>query len=229
MGRTSFIPSIQCMELDPTLPAVMQIRHSERPTVNVNEGGLNTPLSDRGEKAAHQFGSKLPVDRHYHFYHTDIERTKMTAERIQQGVVDNDGVSKIVGEIPVSSINDTAAFRELMREIGGEDAVARFRTFFYRWVYGFYPPWWMTPSLEFAQQGASFMMRNLWDSDMRDMHIWVSHELWVAAFLLHWLGEYSFDWVSFMDGFILQFKEENMTFYFRGETKEVKYPHWWSF
>jgi len=134
-----------------------------------------------------------------------------------------------MGEIPLTSVVDVEAFRNLLLEIREENENERMRNLFHRWVSGLYPPWVMKPSLEFAQEGAFLMMRYLEGAGPEDVHIWVSHETWVAAFLQHWLGECSFDWVSFMDGFILQFHEDCMMSFFRGEKKEVKYPYWWNF
>jgi len=216
-------------ELDPNAPAVLHIRHSERLPVSLRQEGFNLSLTDRGVKTSYEFGSKLPVDRKYYLHHTDIDRTQMTAANIQKGIHDNKGVSKVMGEIPVASVVDVEAASIIMRELmSGNDAEGA-RTVFYRWLSGIYPPWVMKPSLEFAQQGASTMMKDLSEAEPGDLHIWVSHENWIAAFLLHWLGECSFHWVSFMDGFILQFHEDNMTSYFRGQKKEVKYPYWWNF
>ena len=216
-------------ELDQNSPAVIHIRHSERPAVNIRKGGINTALTNRGEKAAYEFGNSLPSDRKYYFYHTDIDRTKVTAEKIHQAILDNKGSSKLIGEIPLSTVLDIDAFRENLLEIGGENENERMRNFFYRWVSGRYPPWAMKPSLEFAQMTASFMMKCLEGAESEDVHVWATHDNWVSAFLLHWLGESSFNWVSFMDGFILQFHEDSMMLFFRGEKKEVKYPYWWGF
>jgi len=217
----------QAWELDLNAPAFMHIRHSERPPVSA---GLNLPLTDRGVKAAYEFGRNLPVDRKYYLYHTNIDRNQMTAENMQKGILDRKGVSKIMGEIPVATIIDAEENASLMmRAFEGKEEAGGARTHFYRWLSGLYPPWVRKPSLEFAQQGAFLMMKNLREAEPDDLHVWVSHETWIAAFLMHWLGEFSFDWISYMDGFILQFHEGYMMSFFRGEKKEVKYPYWWNF
>ena len=219
-------------DLDPEKPAVIQIRHSERPEVNLQsmQTNFSTPLTERGEKAAYQFGLDLPKERSYHLYHTDVDRTISTAEKIYQGVNDNSGVSEVKGEIPLAMTIDGAAVSQIFREMKKHyDEAEMAQAFTYRWTTGRYPPWVLMPSIEFAQIGASMIVKNLSDAGKRDVHIWVSHDSWVAAFLMHWLGESCFDWVTFMDGFILQFNEDTITYYFRDKKKDIKYPYWWNF
>jgi len=216
-------------ELDPNVPAVMQIRHSERLPVT-KRSEMNLPLTDTGEKTAYEFGSKLPPERKYYLHYTSVERTQKTASKLHEGVIDNKGISEIVGILPVTSVIDIEANANIAMQIkkGIEDDEGS-RKYFYHWLSGLVPPWVREPSLEFSQQAAYTMIKNLREAKPKDMHIWVSHDAWVAPFLLHWLGECSFNWVSFMDGFILQFYESYMVSFFRGEKKKVEYPYWWRF
>jgi len=217
------------MELDPDSPAVMHLRHSERPQVSAS-AGLHLPLTDKGETAAYEFGLNLSVDREYYIYHTRIDRAKKTAENIHKGILDNKGVSKIIGVIPVGYVVDFEEYRSIIfRELEGKEEVVGTRNFFDLWLSGMYPPSVVKPSPEFAQQAASLMMRNLDEANPEDLHIWVSHDTWVAAFLRHWLKECSFNWVNFMDGFILQFHKDHMMSFYRGKKRKVKYPSKWNF
>jgi broad specificity phosphatase PhoE len=222
----------QINALDPEKPAIIQIRHSERPEINLKNMQTNysTPLTERGANAAYQFGSELPKERSYHMYHTDVDRSVSTAEKIHQGVIDDGGVSEVKGEIPLAMTIDGSAVSQIFREMKKYyDEAEMAQAFTYRWATGRYPPWVLMPCIEFAQRGASLVIKSLRDSDKRDVHIWVSHDSWVAAFLMHWLGESCFDWVTFMDGFILQLNEDTMTYYFRDKKKDIKYPYWWNF
>ena len=216
-------------ELDPNVPAVLHIRHSERPQMELQKHAFKMALSERGEKASIEFGVQLPVNRNYSFYHTDIDRTQMTAKKIQQGIQYNGGASEIVGEIPLFSFLDYEEAGKILREMKIEDDELRARTVFYRWLSGIYPPWIIKPSLDFSQFGASLMMKNLREAECDDFHVWVSHENWVAAFLMHWLGEWSFEWIPFLDGFILQFYDDHIVSFFRGKKKKLNYPYWWNF
>jgi len=219
-------------DLDPDKPAVIQIRHSERPEVDLKnmQTRYSTPLTERGEKAAYLFGSELSKDRNYYLYHTDVDRSVNTAEKIHEGIIDNGGVSGVKGEIPLAMTVDGSAVTQIFREMRKHYNEAEMaKIFTYRWVAGRYAPWVLMPSIEFAQRGASLIVKNLRDSDRHDVHIWVSHDSWVMAFLMHWFGESCFDYVTFMDGFIMQLNEDTMTFYFRDKKKDIEYPYWWNF
>ena len=80
-------------ELDPNLPAFIHIRHSERPSATQRQTGFKLPLTEKGEKASYELGNKLPVTRKYHLYHTDIDRTLVTAENIMKGIQEIKGVA----------------------------------------------------------------------------------------------------------------------------------------
>jgi len=68
-GKPALSLLSQSRELDPNLPAVMHIRHSERPEIaSREERGAN--LTESGKKAAHEFGSLLPRNRSYRLYHS---------------------------------------------------------------------------------------------------------------------------------------------------------------
>jgi broad specificity phosphatase PhoE len=213
--------------LDPERPAVMHIRHSERPQMDVEKEAFKMALTPRGEKASHEFGKMLPVDRIYYFYHTDMERTVQTAEMMKKGIQENGGVAEIVDEIPLFSVLNYDKAAKIIREMSINDDVLRAKTLFYRWIAGMFPPQAFRPSLDFAQLGASIMLENLKEADLKDMHVWVGHENWIAAFLMHWLGEWTFDWVNFLDGFILQFYEDHMVTFFREKKMNLNYPYWW--
>src|SRR4030042_2037704 len=95
----------QMRNLDPKKPAFIHIRHSERPLIDFNKDEkLDTPLSKRGEKAAYQFGSNLPLGREYIIHHTDMDRTIKTAENIKQGIEDNDGTAFFVRGVPRAQV-----------------------------------------------------------------------------------------------------------------------------
>ena len=147
-----------------------------------------------------------------------------------KGVLDNSGVSDIKGEIPLAVTIDGSAISQIFRDMRTNyDEAEMAKIFTYRWVAGRYAPWVLMPSLEFAQRGASLMIKTLRDADKRDVHIWVSHDSWVMAFLMHWLGESCFDYVTFMDGFIMQLNEDAISFCFRDKKKDIEYPYWWNF
>ena len=218
-------------ELDPSLPAIMHIRHSERFPVNLQQEGTTLALTSRGEKTAYEFGTKLPANRQYFLHYTHVNRTQQTAENIQKGIHHNNGTSYIGGIIPATTMVDREAYNTIMANtiFSYDTELEGTRTYIHRWLSGFYPPSVMKPSIEHAKDLAAYMMMNLKDAGSSDFHIYVSHDMWVASLFLHWLGEVSFDFVQYMDGFILQFYEEYVMAYFRGTKMKLEYPYWWSF
>ena len=215
-------------DLDPERPAVIHIRHSERPTMDLDKDALVMPLSPRGEKASYELGNSLPITRKYYFYHTDRERTVTTASKIQHGIRDNSGIAEIVGEIPLVTIIDVEEASKIIRGLNIRDDYQRAKILFNSWMSGFYPSWVIKPFTDFGQTGAYLMQKYLRGAESNDVHVWVTHENWVAAFLMQWLGDFDFDWVSFLDGFILQFYDDHMMAYFRDSKKKLNYPYWWN-
>ena len=226
-GQKALVLAKNVNELDQAKPAFIHIRHSERPQMELHKDTIKMPLSTRGEKAAYEFGLQLPKNRHYHFYHTDVDRTKKTAEMIQKGIQENNGVSEIVDEIPLFTMLDYEKAGKILRELNIPDDTLRAKTVFYRWISGIFPPDIIRPSLDFSQEAASMMLKTLNVAEPSDVFVWVTHENWIAAFLMHWLGEWSFGWVPFLDGFTLQIYDDSMRAYFRGIENELKYPYWW--
>jgi len=218
----------RCDDLDPDLPAVMHLRHTERPMKELASPENFAQVStEQGKKAAYEFGTRLPLDRRYRFYHTYLERTKETAEEIKEGIVDNGGRADIIGSLPLSTIVN----RERYDELGRREAelMPEVLGLFYKWVGGHYPPWVRLPSLEFSQRGASIVVDNLRSAEADVFDVYVSHDVFVAPFLLHWFGVQPSDWVSFLDGFMFQLGDERMHVYTKYGRREAYYPYWWSF
>ncbi len=157
--------------------------------MEVEKEAFKMALTPRGEEASYEFGRMLPVNRGYYFYHTDMERTIKTAEMMKKGIHDNGGVAEIVDEIPLFSVLNYGEAAKIIREMNIDDDVLGAKIMFYRWISGMFPSHVFRPSLNFAQLGAAIMLENLEDAETGDMHVWVGHENWIAAFLMHWLGE----------------------------------------
>jgi hypothetical protein len=86
-GKPALSLLSQCNDLDPDLPAVMHLRHTERLLKELGTPDNFTQVStEQGKKAAYEFGTSLPNDRQYRFYHTYLERTKETAMEIKEGI-----------------------------------------------------------------------------------------------------------------------------------------------
>ena len=228
-GKSALALLTQCNELDPNLPAVMHIRHTERLTFQ-SEDGIQIPLTEIGEKAAYEFGYKLKKRRTYRFYHNYVDRTRDTAIQIHRGVLNDSGKSRIMDIIDLKfMLDEEKALYYFDMDTPEDRRLNRSHSFFFKWVGGRYPPKKLKPSLEFAQQGAAMMMKNLQYAGSDTMDIYVCHDVWVAAYLLHWFGITPLDWVGFLDGFIVQFNDKKAIVYYGDERLEVTLPYWWDY
>jgi broad specificity phosphatase PhoE len=218
----------QSRELDPNLPAVMHIRHSERPKISSREErGAN--LTESGKRAAYEFGSLLPRNRSYRLYHSVSDRAIETAEEIHRGLRSIDAEACIDGVFLRSHSDQDKTWDYITRDKispGKETA----RSYFINRASGHYPPWELEPCGIFAQRAASVMMKNLEELDLSGFDIYVSHDVWVASYLFYWSGIMpSVDWIKYMDGFILQLTDDRMNVYSKDGKKEAYYPYWWDF
>jgi len=105
----------QCNDLDPNKPAIMHIRHTERPMTGLGNPGEFTQVSTEiGKKAAYELGSSLPTDRNYRFYYTYMERTKETVQEINDGIASNNGITQIMGSIPLTAVVNRTKYNEII-------------------------------------------------------------------------------------------------------------------
>ena len=215
-------------KLDPNLPAIMHIRHTERPMNPLgNPEGFTLLSTEQGKQGAYELGSRLPTNRKYRIYHTIIERTRETALEIQRGLASNNVKSEVIDSFPLSTVVTRAKFSEIAKR---ESAIGLgLQEIGTRWLSNHYPPWARVPSLDFAQRGASFTIENLKSADNGSFDVYVSHDTFIAPFLFHWFGIYPVDWVKFLEGFILQLTEEKMIVITKDGKKELYYPYWWNF
>jgi broad specificity phosphatase PhoE len=213
-------------ELEDDRPTVMHIRHTERQVINDISSGraaLSTPL---GKQAAYELGLKLPLGWIYRFFHTYYERTQETAESIHGGITSRGGESEVVGDMKIKTILDQEEYFRYQSGFSDTDHSAS--DFMRRWTSGETPPHVILPSIEFAKRVADATMVNLRSAHGKPFHIYVSHDVWVAALMYHWFGvQPPDDWYTFLDGFIMQLGEEGMIVYYRDKERTVDYPEWW--
>ncbi len=220
---------VNAKSLAPGKPAIMHIRHTERPGVT-GPYSNTLPSTPRGTEAAVEFGVGLPSGRSYRLYHTVVGRSKQSAEAIMKGIRRRGGKAVIAGEFPFrTSFNPEAMDEYIDRviiKLGDEDAaVAEMMN---RWLAGLSPPDIFRPSGEFARLVADYAIERL-DTATRDtVDLYVTHDTWVGSCLFHWFGiPIPLDGVRFLDGYILQPLENEMAVWYRGKTMRIEYPHWW--
>jgi hypothetical protein len=215
--------------LEPGMPAIIHIRHTERPKVTGPNSGslLSTPA---GRAAAIEFGEGLPVDRSYRLFHTVVDRSRETAESIGEGIKRRGGRAEVAGVFPFRTSFDPQAMDDyidrVIRRCGDEDvAVAEMMN---RWLAGLSPSRVFRPSGEFARMIAEYTLARLGTAAPDALDVYVTHDTWVGCTLFHWFGlPMPLDGVRFLDGFLLQPLEDEMAVWFRGKAMRVDYPHWW--
>jgi hypothetical protein len=214
----------------PGKPAIIHIRHTERP--GVTGPNSNTLLSTpNGKAAAIEFGEGLPAGRSYRLYHTTVGRSKESAQSIIEGIRRRGGEAEIAGEFPFRTSFDPQALDnyidQVIRKCGDEDAaVAEMMN---RWLSGLAPPDVFRPSGEFARLVADYAITRLDTATPDSIDVYVTHDTWVGSCLFHWFGiPMPLDGVRFLDGYILQPLKEDMAVWFRGKAMRFEYPHWWA-
>ena len=218
----------QCNDLDTNKPAIMHIRHTERPMTGLgNPDEFKQVSTELGKKAAYELGSNLPTNRNYRFYYTYMERTKETVQEINDGIASNNGITQIMGSIPLTTVVNRAKYNEIISR--DSELGLNYLEIFSRWISGHYPPWMRVPALEFSKKAAAIVMENLESADSSSFDVYVSHDVLIAAFLLHWFGIFPIDWGQFLDGFIFHLYEDKIVVYTKYGKKEGYYPYWWDF
>jgi len=216
-------------ELEFGRPALIHIRHTERPGVTGPNSNtlLSTPI---GREASIEFGEELSRNRSYRIYHTLVDRSRETAEAICDGIRRNGAEVEIAGVFPFRTVYDPQAMDDyidrVVKRCGDEDtAVAEMMN---RWLAGLSPPDVFRPSIEFARMVAEYAILRLETGTSDTIDVYVTHDTWVGATLFHWFGiPIPLDGVGFLDGYLMQPLEEEMAVWFRGRAMRIEYPHWW--
>lgn len=211
----------QSTQLDFKYPSIMVIRHSERQEPKELEKIHMAQITETGKKCAKQFGELLPIKINYRIYHSISERTEDTATEIHQGIIENGGQSKLIGQCPVLShiLHYQDSFNEyLSRDMGN---------FFNNWISGLYPLYKLEDSKLFARRFAHYACGELLEANNNDMKIYVSHDIFILNYMFHWFGiNLASEWLKYLDGFILQIKKDEQHVYYKKGLKITKIPFW---
>jgi len=225
-----------CNQVNPELPIIMHIRHTERPkateeTMKQAQKNGTSPLysTERGKQAAYEFGQKLPKNKIYNIYHSPVKRTIETAEKIHEGLLSQKAVSKIKGVFFSANYNKQKQFEYLKRDII-DSGQPNARQYFINHVNGHFPPWEIEPALLVAKRHAFMMMKNVKNASPENWDIYVSHDTVCSLFLFYWFGVMPDErWIEFLDGFIMQLSDDRMHVFTKDGKKEAYYPYWWNF
>lgn len=201
---------------------IIVIRHSAREEPGEVTKALSAPLTEIGKQAAYEFGSSLANNKFYQIHYSKVDRCKETANCINKGIVDKDGKTQIKGEM--ASLYVINYKREKFIEYIQRDS----RLFVDHWFAGHYPQEEIEPAINIAQRAAFEISKNLLKTDSNVIDLYISHDFHILVYLFYWAGILSTTkWIQYLDGFILQFKDHKLIFYYNGGKKEVNYPHWW--
>jgi len=221
-------------ELNPGRPAVMHIRHTARVRVSTEEIARNSGRYDGlalqstrvGIQAAIDFGSALPKGRRYTLYHTPVERTRETAQAIDDGIDGSGGSALATGVTPLALVDPEAASRLAVRRGWNEkDGSYEYSC---HWLAGLIPETIRRPSAEFARDYAGITMENLSGASPDAFHIYVSHDTLVAAIIFHWFGvpPYS-DGIRYLEGLLMQVGDDGLHVWLRDRYMVCELPYWW--
>jgi hypothetical protein len=61
------------------------------------------------------------------------------------------------------------------------------------------------------------------------LDLYVCHDTWIAALLLHWCGIVPEVWVNYLEGFVAQPMENKLKIILPSGPIDVNYPYWWKF
>ena len=234
LGRVDWAASARSLiasaaELEPGKPAIIHIRHTERPGITGPNSNvlLSTP---EGKAAAVEFGESLPTGRSYRLYHSVVDRSRESAESIRDGIRGKGGRAELSGVFPFRTTHDPQGMDDyidqMMKRCGSEDAaVAEMMNM---WLAGLAPPRVFRPSSEFARMIAVYAKERLATATPDTVDIYVTHDTWVGSCLFHWFAiPMPLDGVRFLDGYLMQPLDGEMAVWYRGKAMRVEYPHWW--
>ncbi|MHA1727726.1 MAG: histidine phosphatase family protein [Promethearchaeota archaeon] len=226
-GKPALALLSHAKDLIADVPAIILVRHSERNDIQKVEDFGKLGLNPRGLQAAYEFGNNLPTDRTYHFFHSPVSRCRETAEKIREGIKDQ-GVEGVV-------VNPLKEMRSLARIYIINESYLKYMErdhsfFVYNWLAGHYPPWEINLSQNVTQRIGLELEKILQSVDPNAFIICASHDLQVTAMLFHWAGILlTEDYIQFLDGFIFQYFDGKLIFYYKNGKKEIYPPYWWKF
>lgn len=216
-------------KLKPGEPAIIHIRHTERPGITGPNSNvlLSTP---EGKKAAVEFGESLPTERSYRLYHSVVDRSRESAESIRDGIRCKGGKAEMSGIFPFRTTHDPKGMDDyidhMIGRCGSEDAaVAEMMN---KWLAGLAPPEIFHPSSEFARMIAFYAKERLATATPDIVDVYVTHDTWVGSCLFHWFAiPMPMDGIRFLDGYLMQPLDGEIAIWYRGKALRVDYPHWW--
>jgi phosphohistidine phosphatase SixA len=208
-------------ELNDNYKTIYMIRHSAREEPKEITKIFKAPLTNMGKQAAFEFGRKLPNNRTYQIFHSTIDRCKETAQYIDRGIKSKEGRTIFQGEM--ENLTNINCNREKFIEYVNRDS----NHFVEYWIAGHYPQEDIEPAINVAQRTAFEISQRSLFIEPNVINLYVTHDFHILVYLFYWAGIISESWIQYLDGFIMQFKENALKFFYNKGKKEVNLPVWW--
>jgi broad specificity phosphatase PhoE len=207
--------------VDRSRPAVLIVRHSEVNYRSVDDL-IPALLTERGEEAVREFGSRLPADLTYRMYHTSFTRTRQTAEGIAGGLKSNGAKVSFQGKLPGMNIPQD---QELCDAIWNHPEGSWFIS---DWLSHRLPNPLFPDPLDLAKKAAREVILQLKDARPGNVDVYASHGEMVALYKFYWLGIVPMRGkYGYLNGFILQLDDDTITAHTHERTSQIPYPCWW--
>ena len=207
--------------IDETKPAVMYLRHSKADYTQVESPKEGT-LTEEGIQTSIEFGTRLLSKYSYRIFHSPYPRAKISAEKLDQGIKENNGESKIIGpqDYLIFSKSNEETIMMLWERYGTD--------FTSHWLSGRFNPAEVESSYELAKEAAKQVTKNLNEIGLTTIDVYVNHDVTIVPMMFHWFGAYhDYNWTGHLDGFIMQLYKDKMVYIDKDGKHEVGYPYWW--
>ena len=97
------------------------------------------------------------------------------------------------------------------------------------WIAGFYPESTIENPSNVAKRVSDDIIINSENIENDTLDIYISHDFHLLLFLFYWTGILATkQWISYLDGFILQIYDDFLKIYYGNEEKEIPLPYWWA-
>ncbi|MHA1636609.1 MAG: histidine phosphatase family protein [Candidatus Thorarchaeota archaeon] len=165
------------------IPTILLVRHSER-LVNLSPSDtLKAELTPTGHEMAIAFGRNLPQGKKITLLHSPNIRTKQTAERIAEGILDTGGSSPHISSSDIlwGPESDYSKFASLLNEHG-------FPEVYRRWINGNISPDVFEPMDQFIKRLIPYSIDRLELAKPDSIEVLVTHDLVIDIAQRKFLG-----------------------------------------
>jgi broad specificity phosphatase PhoE len=157
-------------------PALLMIRHSERPEDIDVPTTIRVDLTESGHDIAVEFGRRLPKNWRTTIFHSPHIRTTQTAERISEGLQEAGGNLSEIERLNVllGGRGNIERIVTLAHDVG-------FSEFYWRWKRNELPTETIEPIDDYLIRLTQLIRDRFSKAATNDLHIHVTHDIVIAA------------------------------------------------